>query len=525
MINSFLISFKLKNTYRVNSILYSIKQIPIIKKILPNSLYQNEGLKALGNLISSAIEIGSLFLWKLIYVGLMVYLASLAIDTDSGNTFLHIFTFLTVAGALVNTYMFNPTKDKQYAMVLMKMNAKDYTLSNYYYQMLKLIVGFIPVILIFGLLSKISLFICLIMPLFVVMMKTIVNTYYLYRYEKSRKIRNENKPEVVLWVMIVTLLISAYLLPSLGIMMNEVIFLMLFIVTSIIGFMSFRYVNNFNEYGRIYKSLLTPSNIIVIKQNSASQEIKKRALKSIKIDDNLSSDKEGFAYFHDLFVKRHKSLLTTSAKKMALVSGLIVIAIIAVSLFDYELKSNINRIVLTYLPYFVFLMYLINRGTVVTQTIFANCDHSMLTYRFFRTPSVILKLFKERLKTLIYINMYPALVIAIGLPMILFITGGTDNIFNYVSLFVSIIAMSVFFSVHYLVMYYLLQPYNLEVEVKSATYTIVQTLTYIICYSMLEFNLPTFEFGIAVTVFSVVYSLVSLVLVYKYAHKTFKLHK
>jgi len=525
MVNSFLISFKLKNTYRVNSILYSIKQLPIIKKILPNSLYQNEGLKALGKLISSVIEIGSVFLWKFLYVGLMVYLASIIIDTDSSNTFLHIFTFLTIAGALVNTYMFNPTKDKEYAMILMKMNAKDYTLSNYYYQMLKLIVGFIPVILIFGLLSKVSLFICLIMPLFVVMMKTIVNTYYLYRYEKSRKIRNENKPEVVLWIMIAIFLICAYLLPSLGIMLNEVIFLILFIVTSIIGFISFKYVNTFKEYGRIYKSLLTPSNIIVIKQNSASQVIKKNALKSIDVSGNLSSDKEGFAYFHDLFVKRHKSLLTTSAKKMALVSGTVVMIIIAVSLLDYDFKSKINTIVLTYLPYFVFLMYLINRGTVVTQTIFANCDHSMLTYRFFRTPSVILRLFKERLKTLIYINMYPALVIATGLPLILFITGGTDNVLNYISLFVSIIAMSVFFSVHYLVMYYLLQPYNLEVEVKSATYTVVQTLTYIVCYSMLEFNLPTLEFGIAVTIFSVVYSLISLVLVYRYAHKTFKLHR
>ena len=47
----------------------------------------------------------------------------------------------------------------------------------------------------------------------------------------------------------------------------------------------------------------------------------------------------------------------------------------------------------------------------------------------------------------------PATVIAVGLPLLLFLSGGTDQILNYVLLFVSILAMSVFFSVHTLVMY------------------------------------------------------------------------
>ena len=32
------IAFSLKNTYRVNTILYSLKQIPLIKSILPQEL-------------------------------------------------------------------------------------------------------------------------------------------------------------------------------------------------------------------------------------------------------------------------------------------------------------------------------------------------------------------------------------------------------------------------------------------------------------------------------------------------------
>lgn len=37
MRNTLRISFSLKNTYRVNSILYAIKQIPILKRFYPTA--------------------------------------------------------------------------------------------------------------------------------------------------------------------------------------------------------------------------------------------------------------------------------------------------------------------------------------------------------------------------------------------------------------------------------------------------------------------------------------------------------
>ena len=175
------------------------------------------------------------------------------------------------------------------------------------------------------------------------------------------------------------------------------------------------------------------------------------------------------------------------------------------------------------LPYFVFIMYIINRGQVVTQAMFMNCDHSMLTYSFYKTPKSILSLFKERIKSVVAINLLPAIVIGLGLPVILYVTGGTDNIYNYLILFISIISMSVFFSVHHLVLYYLLQPYNISSETKSSTYSIASFLTYFICYEMLQLKLPTTYFGIAAICFAVVYSIVSLFIAYKLAPKTFRI--
>ena len=83
--------------------------------------------------------------------------------------------------------------------------------------------------------------------------------------------------------------------------------------------------------------------------------------------------------------------------------------------------------------------------------------------------------------------------------------------------------MSIFFSVHHLVIYYLLQPYNIHSETKNSTYTIVNILTYVICYWMIDLRLPTLYFGLATIIFAIFYSIISLFIVYKLAPTTFKI--
>lgn len=523
MIKSFITSFKLKNTYRVNSIIYSIKQLPLINKILPNSLYKNEGLKIFGNVISAFIEIGSIFIGKFLYLFLMIICMLNLYKTNSSNTFLHIFTFLTIAGGLLNTYMFNPTKDKYYAMIIMNMDAKKYTLSNYFYSLLKLFIGFLPFVISFVIMVHLPLWICILLPVFSVATKMIVSSYNLYKFEKTKIAKNENLPTKVLWTLILILVMISYGLPFIGITINKIIFMIIFIISIILGIYSFIKILNFTQYKKMYKQILVPDNINVANQQKSTAVIKENVSKQIEYNESFTSNKKGFAYFHDLFVKRHRKILTEAVKKQAMVLLVILIISIITIKINPSMGKNINNILLMYLPYFVFIMYLLNRGTTVTQAMFMNCDHSMLTFRIYRTPKVILGIFKERLKTLITINLLPALIIALGLPLLLWLTGGTENNLNYIVLFTSIISMSIFFSVHYLVMYYLLQPYNINTELKSSTYRLVQAITYFVCYYMIQIKLPTFEFGMAMIIFSVLYSFISLFLVYRFASKTFKL--
>ena len=523
MLKTFITSFKLKNTYRTNSIIYSIKQFPIIKKILPDSLYQNRGLKIFANIISILSEIIGVFIGKIIYISAMIFMSLSWYNTNQADTFIHIFTFLTLAGGVLNTYMLNPTKDKYYAIILMNMNAREYGLSNYYYQLIKLVIGSWPFTILFGMIVGVPLWLQIALPIFVLAIKLIVMNYCIYDFKKNKKVSNENVQTKAGWLLVAVCLLLAYGLPAINITINGTVFLGIFIISLLLGIYSFIKIHTFTDYRKMYKQILTASNVYMAENNTGTQAMKDISLKQIELDKNYTSNKSGFAYFHDLFVKRHSKILTKAVKKQSVIILLIFVAMIIGIEVNQEFKSRTNEILMKYLPYFVFIMYCINRSSSVTQAMFMNCDHSMLTYRIYRTPKVILGIFKERLKTLITINLMPAILIGLGLAVLLYLSGGTDNPLNYMVLFVSIIAMSIFFSVHYLVMYYLLQPYNVNTELKSSTYKTVQGITYLVCWFMIQIQLPTLYFGIATIAFCVVYSLVSLYLAYKYAPKTFKL--
>lgn len=521
MLHSFLISFRLRNTYKVNTFIYALKSIPGIRKLLPDKLYQSKALKIIGNIISILLEIINIFLGKFLYLLLMIVSLVSLYETPKNTTFIHILFFLSIIGAFLNTYMFNPTKDKYYAMFIMRMDAKKYSLSNYFYAIIKVFIGFLPFTILFGLLSDVPLWLCFILPLFIASTKIIVSAYSLSLYEKKGIIINENKPVKYIWILTGVFLLLAYGLPYLKITMPIEIAVIIMLVSIFFGLFCLRYLLRFNKYREMYKQVLTSTNMNAVA--NANQITKETVLSQISIDKKLTSNKKGFAYFNDLFIKRHSKLLLKSAKRVSAASAIVLAIILLITTMNQDIKTSVNNMLLTYLPYFVFIMYLINRGESVTRAMFMNSDHSMLTYAFFRKPEAILKLFKERLKSIILINLLPATIIGLGLPLILLLTGGTGNPLNYFVLFISIIAMSIFFSVHHLVIYYLLQPYNINSETKNTTYTIVSILTYVVCYYMIDLRLPTLSFGLATIIFAIAYSLISLFLVYKFAPKTFKI--
>ena len=519
------ITFSLRNTYRVNNILYALKQIPLVGRILPETLYQEPGLKILANIISVLWEIFAALIGKGVYFLILLGAAALYPSPEKRALFLYLMVICTVLGGFMNTYMFNPTKDKYYALILLRMDARSYTLVNYGYALIKLAAAYLLFGLLTGGLVDLPVWQRVLLPLFAVGVKLFAAAYMLRDYEKTGNASNENKVGPLYWAALFLGLAAAFGLPAIGIFLPEAASLIFMGLGVALGAFSARRILRFAFYREMYQELLGDWMDQMDKGGASktASAARKQSEKAISADTGITSSRKGFEYLNELFIKRHQRILWRAAEKIAFVCLILVLAaLIALSLYP-EVKTVVNELTMQFLPYFVFILYAINRGTGFTQALFINCDSSLLTYSFYKKPGQILKLFRIRLREIIKINLLPAFVIGAGLAVLLFASGGTDNPVNYAVLVVSVLCMSVFFSVHYLMIYYLLQPYTAGAEMKSGTYKIVMTVTYFVCYLMMRVQMPTLIFGLMTIVFCVAYSVIACVVVYRMAPKTFKL--
>lgn len=518
MIDTFWISMRLRIAYRVNTILYSLKQLPLIKRLLPISLYASKGLKRFA-LISSIIwEFLSMFLNNGLYLFICVFLP-MQYFALSYDAFAHIYLFLTIAGAVCNCRVFDPRKDTYYAIILMRMNARSYSVTQHLYSIARVFVGTQAFLLFLIIRWQAPVWLGL-LPFGVAGAKTISVAVSLYHYEQKGIVRNENSPVKWVWGTIAICFFLAYgaIIPKL--------FLPAFCIMTaascsfVFGLFVFPYLWKFAHYRSLAQQLFQQKNTAVhVSLNTVTNE---NYQNKISDDHLITSNKHGYAYFNELFIKRHQRLLWRYAKRISLITLLVWLVLFLALLYFPQAKAEGRDVLLVYLPYLIFLVYSFHSGKSVVQAMFRNCDHSMLTYSFYRRKETILSLFRLRLFAVIRINLLPALILGTGYAGILLVC---DPTLAWTSLVViiSVLASSVLFSIHYLTCYYLLQPYNAATETKSATYGMVMGITYILCFAFIYLRVDAFLFGILMIVFSSLYAVIAYYLIGKHASKTFRL--
>ncbi len=520
MINTFVDAFLVKNAYNTNQFIYALQRLPLVGKLISNKLYGKNILKVISVIVAVFVQLVKVFGYKLLYIFCFITLPLGLFNNTSSDLIMHIYLFLALIGCFTNTEIFNPTKDKYYNIVLLKMDAKKLAIVNFLYFLITTWLGQLVALI---LLTNIMWYDALLLVNMLVFLKVIAISIYIFRIKKTNEVINENKPKS--WFVYIGLiligLIFSYVVPYFGFVIPYYVFYLLVFVGLILFLVNIKNIFSFDGYQRLYKRLLINDNFVL--NTSESNALQKNTLKQITLDVNITSNKEGYAYFHELFVKRHRKILGDSAKMTTIFIIFVFVIFLFLTLINDGIRVGVNNFILLFLPYLLFIMYFINTGKSITNAMFMNCDHSMLTYRFYRNPKVILSLFKERLKTIIIINLIPTLVLAFSLCILLLVSGGTDNVINYLIILMAVLSMSIFFSVHYLVLYYLLQPYSIGMQMKSATYNVITIITYWACYYIAQIRVSSFIFGLIMILFAIVYTIISLILVYFHAPKTFRL--
>ncbi len=520
----------LKITYVINGIFYYLKKTPLIKKIVPDFLRDSGGLKTAITIASYILMLVKSVAFKFIYLFFFFMMPiSFMPDALSLKSVLHILISTTIIGAGMNSKYFEVNTAKYYGVVLLRMEPRGYYIGEYFYYIFELFVGYI---ISFGAVAMLldgvflptheMLVLAVVMPIFTVLIKNIYIAYKLSDFIKTGIFESGNKVTVKSVILLAAILIAGYLPPLLGYSLPLFGFALVALAAVILNIRAIKTIYRFKEYGYLTKQLYF-GNLAILTGANTKSLVAESYKKQIDLNTEITSDKTGHAYLNEIFVRRHKKVLTKSANIISIAAAVVLIAAAVFADMSTDFAATVSELILNNMPIMLIFLYYLNRGQGITQSMFINCDNALLSYNFYKTPSAILGVFIERLKSLVLINLLPATVIGVGTSLVLLMSGADIEWYVYSIIILTVMAMSVFFSVHYLVLYYLLQPYSDGLSIKNPIYMVISVVTYLVCWQARELSLRTLDFGVMVIGFTIVYIVVAMILVYKLAPKTFRL--
>ncbi len=519
MKSNFLRTLKIDTVYSVNSFIYSLRKLPILKDLFTNDIYSSKVLKKIVGIIGIIFSLGRMFLFKFVYFFALYYI-SLKCYKDVDRGFIHLFFSLTILGMFINNKLLTTSKKKYFSLLLFDMDGGDFLKSSLWWNSIQSLIFNCLCFLVFLGTMHYSLLIVLLLLILICFGRFIGESLNIMFYRKYHYVWYVN---TVLYIIVLGCGLGLCLLPFLNIYVSFEIILGVTVVFVLLGIISLKHLYSIDDYKTIYKRL----NQISETMNSKNQnDYFRQNMVSVRDKDKEISlkklkGKNGYELFNTIFFERHREILMRSAKNYSIVLIIVYIVLFYLVCTDIHYKTSIVAVFSNHLAWFILIMYFVNRGSIVTQAMFFNCDHAMLRYNFYRAPSTLLGLFQKRLKTMIKVNLIPALVIGIG-NSLLFYYLQFDWLIIITS-FLFIVLLSIFYSTHYLVIYYLLQPYNKKMEMRKISYSIVTILTYFIAYILTHLLINSVLLSMVGVLCTIVYIGLSLLLVYRFAPRTFHL--
>ncbi|MBP5679183.1 MAG: hypothetical protein J6X28_05125 [Bacilli bacterium] len=525
MINALVKTLQIDLDYSVNSFIYILSKLPVLRDLITNDIYKSKTIKRIVGFLGILFSIARAAFLKFMYFFVILFICYKLFPNQIIQAFFHMYFLLTILGLFINNKLLNTSKKKYFSIIIFNMDATAFLRANLFWNLLtNMIMNMICIYLFVDyLLLSPTIIYSIILVLFTLGARLVGEMLNIMFFRKYHYIWYTNNS---LYFPIVVGLVGACFLPYLNLMIPFKVLLGFMVLFLLLGIPAFIYILKIEDYKLIYKRLTQMTNVMDSKNEKdylkqAMVDVKE---KDKKIDSSILEKKEGYDLFNAIFFERHKEILLRSARKYSVII-VIVYGILAYMMTHYaNYNQSIGEFLHVKLATFVIIMFFINRGSIITQAMFFNCDHAMLRYNFYRDPNVIVELFKKRLLTVTKVNLLPAFVIGIGNTILLLISNHSYSMISIMTSFLFIICLSVFFSVHYLVIYYLLQPFNKEMEVKRASYSFVTLCTYIISYWISGIILSSEVLSILGIVFSLFYIGLSLLLVYKVSPRTFKLY-
>ena len=257
------------------------------------------------------------------------------------------------------------------------------------------------------------------------------------------------------------------------------------------------------------------------------------------LDSSRFNHKKGFSYLNAIFFDRHSKFFR---RKLLLRCGIITLLpllffgsiiigglvegtfVFGDSIRDYiDLGTAHLSGLFVHAPFFFFIIYIASMGRIVTASVFSNCDIQMLHYSYYRTRDNIFSSFKSRITEILKFNFIITTLMSAVVILVLSFLFGYFNFAYFGTFFALLTAIGVLFAFNDLFLYYVIQPYDDAGAAKSTVYKIINFVIYAVAWMNLQLQLDFFTYSAVIVIATVAYFGIGLVLLLMLAPRRFKL--
>ena len=207
---------------------------------------------------------------------------------------------------------------------------------------------------------------------------------------------------------------------------------------------------------------------------------------------------------------------------VAIIGAVFVLAVLLLLLAPEAGRKAAEKVP-TMLPVMVFVLYLLTSVSDRTcRALFHNCDAALLRQGFYRKPSAILVNFRIRLGYMLGPNLLLGGAVAAGCVGFAMLGGLAWPLADCIPFVLSLLLLGAFFSVHYLFLYYVFQPYTSDMTMKNPFYSLIRGIVYALCLICLNMDAAPARFSLIVLGATAAYIGMALVLIRRFAPKNFR---
>ncbi|OAB38790.1 hypothetical protein PMSD_07215 [Paenibacillus macquariensis subsp. defensor] len=523
----------IRTSIAANLFIYYIQKLPLIGKHVTDSIYSNLNLKKAVSVIVFLISLLWGFVIRLAYVGLLIYLPVVGLGKelsaeDQLQHFVHIYFLISfVVAGVSSATILEPKREKYVAVKLMRQSPTRYMKVTLGYRYVTFMVYLLPAMLLFASLLGASITETILLVASVTLWRILTEYLHLKLFDKTGMVLIKNN--VIVWIVIGIGYTVAYLpllfdrVPVTSTILLSVPVCLVLVVGGI--FAAVRLTRYSNYRGAV--DAATQRDDPLLDLGRMMSDAQKTSVKSKESDYTLNGKhqenigtKEGYGYLNVLFFSRHRSLINDPVYKRMAITGAFGVVGVAVVMMLSQRAEFIRPDLGVVFPFLVMAMYFLSVGEKMCRAMFYNCDLSLLRYSFYRAASF--EHFRIRLIKITVLNLRIATTLATALTAIMLAASGEWLSRELLMMWVCILSLSVFFSIHHLFMYYIFQPYATELNVKNPLYYVINMLVSFASGISIIVRAPADIFTAIVVTLTLVYLLISLNLVRKYGSRTFR---